>query len=221
MQHFDKLFLRDDSIPVRILLSDHLLVNVFRMRAYSGHYSPTLISASVLGLPRLIITFINSSAEMTLNSMQCQRPVLQSPQPSHPSWLVSNTLKASSISSPSSSSALFLFIKITNSCEDDITSPVSGMIQFHLEVNSPRVVHIHLRYHLLQLFVARVLSHRPQNDSQLLEGNALVSINIKKVENSPQKNMFLCFILNSESPPLLNLCRVQVLIHFNEDKTYL
>lgn len=59
------------------------------------------------------------------------------------------------------------------------------ILLYHLEVHGPGVVLVHLTDHLDEFLLGGVLAHGPQHHPQLLEGDALVAIHIKQVENCP------------------------------------
>ena len=97
-----------------VLLSDNIV--------YVGimlSFIMVLTSSSVLGFPSITITLISSPTSIKLlinNHTYLICCILLIIPIIYPSFFVSNTLKAASMSSDPSESAVLFFIKMTNSC---------------------------------------------------------------------------------------------------------
>ena len=68
VQHFGEFILCDDPVTVRVLLRDHFLeFDITKTKKIDD--VPTFISSIVRGLPRLTMTLISSSAQITLEQV--------------------------------------------------------------------------------------------------------------------------------------------------------
>ena len=66
VQHFCEFILCDDPVTVRVFLCDHFLEFDIITKTKKIDDVPTFISSIVRGLPRLTMTLISSSAQITL-----------------------------------------------------------------------------------------------------------------------------------------------------------
>ena len=101
-------------------------------------------SSSVLGFPIITITPINSSVSIKLETNTGDTSFVFHNPEYYPSLFVSNTLKAASMSSVPSVSAVLLFISITNSCSNMMKRRKSINNLNHLKIHCPWPILVHL-----------------------------------------------------------------------------
>ena len=134
VQHFCEFILCDDAVTIGVLLCDHFLEFDILKTTKKIDNVPHLY---LLHCPRVAQTdhdahqLLSADNPGTIHPIICQLTSKMSRRESttittniHPSFFVSNTLKASSMSLLCSSSALFFCIKATNSCRTNVQHKV-------------------------------------------------------------------------------------------------
>ena len=128
LQHGKELLPVNETVPVLVLLWDHDLDLLLRPRVPHHHHHPhQLLSVNKTRNKCCILT------THLFSSIMC-----------YPSLFVSNTLKAASMSSVPSVSAVLLFISITNSCSEMMKRRKSMNNFNNLKINCPWSILIHL-----------------------------------------------------------------------------